>query len=111
MKRVGVILVSIMLIISVTGCATTTMIKANVDGAKVTMNGGNVGTTPVVLSLSDFDFANYNVTISKDGYKTVTAPLAKEFKVGAFIGGLFVWPFLLWIWGPAPNQNFDLVPN
>jgi len=90
------------------GCATMVRIDTNVPDAKITINGQPVGTAPVTTSLSDAIWENYTFTIQKDGYKTVRGVLNKEFKVGTFIGGLFLWPLLLWTYGPQPFQTFEL---
>jgi hypothetical protein len=90
------------------GCATMVRIETEVPDAKVKLNGQLVGSTPVTRSLSDAIWENYDVVIEKDGYKTFRGRLNKEFKVGTFIGGLFVWPLLLWTYGPEPYQTFEL---
>jgi PEGA domain len=106
MKRmVALSLVSIMIMSS---CATLVRIETNVPDAKVKLDGQSIGTTPVEKSLSDGIWENYNIVIEKDGYRTLRTRLNKEFKVGTFIGGLFLWPLLLWVYGPEPIQFFEL---
>jgi hypothetical protein len=83
-------------------------IETSVPDAKVTINGQMAGSTPVSKSLSDAIWENYDIVIEKDGYKTVHTRLQKEFKVGTFIGGLLVWPLLLWTYGPEPYQTFEM---
>ncbi len=103
-------LLSLLLVAAIflAGCATMVRIETDVPGANVKINGQSVGTTPVVRNLSDAIWENFNVEIAKDGYKTFHGTLAKEFKVGALIGGLIMWPLLLWTYGPQPYQNFEL---
>jgi hypothetical protein len=102
---VALLLVSVLLLSS---CATLVRIETNVPGAKLKLDGQTVGSTPVEKSLSDAIWENYDVVIEKDGYRVLRTRLNKEFKVGTFIGGLFLWPLLLWIYGPEPNQLFEL---
>ena len=106
MKKLLVVFVAIAL----TGCATMVRIDTNVHGAKVTLDGERPMESPAVANLSDFVFSNYPVTIEAPGYQTVRASLKKEVKVGALVGSLFVGLPLLWVWGPAPNQYFELAP-
>jgi hypothetical protein len=86
-------------------------IRTEPDGAKIKLNSQPLGVSPVETDMSNFDFQDYVVEISKSGYKTLTATLQKEFKVGAFVVGLLVWwPELLWAYGPKSVQTFELEP-
>ena len=104
-KRVACLVLIALLLAS---CATMVRIETNIPGATVKINNEKAGSTPVVKSLSDFAFANYNVIIEKEGYETINTQLAKEVKAGTLIGGLFIWPLLLWCYGPMPYQAFEL---
>jgi hypothetical protein len=90
------------------GCATMVRIDSNVPGARVTVNDEFIGNAPAQTSLSDFDFNNYDVVISADGYRAYHGQLRKEFKVGAFVGGLFLLFPWLWVYGPSPYQTFEI---
>ena len=102
------ICLTVIAVILSTGCATLVRIDTDVPDAEVRLNGQPSGSTPVSKSLSDAIWENYDVIIEKAGYRTVRARLNKEFKVGTFIGGLFLWPLLLWTYGPEPYQFFEL---
>ncbi len=106
MKRV--IAVSLVLILIMSSCATLVRIETDIPDAKVKLDGQSIGNTPVEKSLSDGIWENYDIVIEKDGYRTLRTRLNKEFKVGTFIGGLFLWPLLLWVYGPEPIQFFEL---
>jgi hypothetical protein len=106
MKRV--IAASVVLILIMSSCATLVRIETDVPDAKVKLDGQTIGTTPVEKSLSDGIWENYDIVIEKDGYRTLRTRLNKEFKVGTFIGGLIIWPLLLWVYGPEPIQFFEL---
>jgi hypothetical protein len=107
MKRlIALLLVAMVLFMS---CSTMTHINVVPSDAKIKLNDQTIDTG--TQSLSNFDFTDYSVQISKDGYKTLNTSLKKEFKVGAFIVGLLLWwPELLFVYGPAPNQTFELEP-
>jgi hypothetical protein len=93
------------------GCSSFVSIRTTPTDAKIKINGQVVGQGTVDKRMSNFDFNDYNVEISKPGYKTLNTSLNKEFKVGAFVLGLlFWWPELLWVYGPSPVQNFELDP-
>jgi hypothetical protein len=90
------------------GCSTFVSIRTTPNDAKIKINGQVVGNGQVDAVYSNFDFAEYSVEISKPGYQTLHATLQKEFKVGAFILGLFIWPELLFVYGPNSSQIFEL---
>jgi hypothetical protein len=106
MKKVLALLLIAVLFMS--GCATLVRIETNVPDAKVRLDGQPIGSTPLEKSLSDAIWKNYDILIEKAGYHVLRTRLNKEFKVGAFIGGLFIWPLLLWTYGPEPYQTFEL---
>jgi len=109
MKKV--LAIALILLVLLTSCSTMVAIRTTPENAKVKINGEVVGKTPTDQSLSNFDFNDYNLEISKDGYKTLNTSLQKEFKVGPFVLGLLLWwPELLWVYGPKSMYNFELEP-
>jgi hypothetical protein len=82
-----------------------------VSGAEIRLNGEPLGFAPVKKKLSDALWESYTVDVRKDGYKTYYGELKKEVKADAVIGGLFVWPIWLWVYGPEPVQNIYLEPE
>ena len=105
---------SIILAIAIlfTSCSTMVRIETpDVPNASVKINGIPAGETPVRKNLSDAIWEEYNVEITKDGYQVYRGRLKKEVKVGALIGGIIVWPFLLWVYGPDPYQKVYLEPE
>ena len=103
--RSGVIL---LVIAAVVGCSTLVRIETEPSGADVYVNDVKIGKSPVEQEYSNFVGNEYYVRIEKAGYRTIRAKMDKEFKVGAFIGGLFIWPIWLWVWGPSEIQYYDL---
>jgi hypothetical protein len=118
-KITGIILIAAFL----AACQTTTRvnINTNVPGAQVTLDGKNLGSTPVTgVKVRNSSGKTYNVVIEKEGYETLRRNLQKETKTAnataVVIGYVLSWailPMLLWIngiWieGPAPDQYFVL---
>lgn len=101
-------LLAAVIVIFLAGCTTLVRIESEPDDAKIYINGQPRGETPLSVELSNFAFNQYDIRLEKDGFEDVHARLAKEFKVGPFIGGLFLWPTLLWIYGPMDYQAFEL---
>jgi hypothetical protein len=106
MRKVLALLLAAMVMLS--SCSTLVRIETSVPDATVKLDGQIIGKTPLEVSLSDGIWEKYDVVIEKPGYAVIRSRLNREFKVGTFIGGLFVWPLLLWTYGPEPNQNFEL---
>lgn len=108
-KTLGILTVALLLL---SGCSTLVNIRTIPSGAKVLINGQPAGSAPIRQKMSNFDFKDYNVQISKDGYQTVYQSLNKEVKPGALIVGLLLWwPDLLWAYGPSANQVFELTKS
>ena len=106
MKKVtALVLISVLVLGS---CATLVTIETNVPDATVKLDGQVIGKTPIETKLSDGIWEKYLVVIEKPGYAVFRGSLRREFKVGTFIGGLFLWPLLLWTYGPEPYQTFEL---
>ncbi|MBW6458791.1 MAG: PEGA domain-containing protein [FCB group bacterium] len=108
MKKISLIMAIAVLL---TSCSTLVRIETpGIEGATIKINDQPVGKTPVKQSLSDAIWEEYDVEVSKEGYKTYYGRLRKEVKVGALVGGIIVWPFLLWVYGPEPFQTIYLEP-
>jgi len=112
-KGIGVLLI----LVFVVGCSTTMNVNVfdptgrPIDGATVSVDGGPIGQTPDASTrVSNFVGNTPSIRVTADGYLPRTVDAEKEFKVGAFIGGIFVWPVLLWVWGPRAQQNIILTP-
>jgi len=93
-------LISLLLIwILLSGCASTTTnvnINTNVGGARVTIDGKEIGQTPInSVKLKNTSGKDYQITIEKEGYKTYEGVLRKEENESALtaviIGFIFIW--------------------
>ncbi|GHU57653.1 hypothetical protein FACS189444_0080 [Spirochaetia bacterium] len=108
---------SVMAIVAILfmGCATTTRFNVydrqtglEIENYTININGKDLrpGDT---ISLSNLDWKEWSATIRADGYQLRRVSLEKEFKVGAFLVGLFLWwPELFWVYGPEKTQTFEL---
>lgn len=91
-----------------TGCASTTMIRSNPSGAKVTNRyGGVVCTTPCEYSDSEFGQHSESFTLQKEGYDQQSLRITRDNvnwgrAIGIGFGGLFFFP--AWI---AEGWAFD----
>jgi len=95
-------------IVAVVGCSTMVRIETEPPGADVYVNDVKIGKSPVEQEYSNFVGNEYYVRIERKGYRTIRTKLDKEFKVGAFVGGLFIWPIWLWVWGPSEMHYYEL---
>ena len=96
MKTVSYLSVMLAFLIPVSGCATITggttqdvTINSAPSGAKVTIDGKFQYMTPAAVSLSRKE--DHVVTVEKDGYKTVSIPLQRNYRGMADIGGNILW--------------------
>lgn len=84
-------LLTVASVIAFSGCAgmfsgETQMltVKSNPDGANVTINGKVIGQTPLTAPIEKKK--DLLITLTKDGYKEVTAPLNTSFDPMALVG-------------------------
>lgn len=102
----------ILLAIVISGCASTTVLNSNPNGATVYLNGEKVGTTPYTHTDTKIVGSTTTVQLKKDGYQDLTTTFSRneDVNVGAVIGGLFVlFPFL-WTMDYKPIHTYELFP-
>jgi hypothetical protein len=108
-------ILAVFLLSTTFGCATSGKVTfdSNVKGAKVSLNGKEVGKTPFTTRMSYAVWENPDIVVKADGYKTVVTKAEKEGKIGAIILGYFLGmlPALLWSYGPSSYQYFNLYPE
>ncbi len=93
-------------------CASTTMIQSNPSGAKVYLNGENVGITPFRHTDTRILGSTTTVKLEKDGYNSFNTSFSRDEEVdaGAIVGGfLLLFPFL-WTMKYKPIHEYELVP-
>lgn len=95
-----------------TSCVSSTTITSNPSGAKLYLNGENVGMTPYTHRDSKIVGSSNTVKIEKEGYQAVNTGFSRdeEVDVGAIIGGLFLLVPFLWTMKYKPSHSYELVP-
>lgn len=91
MKKIALLTASVVSVAMFTGCAgmfsgETQMltVKSSPAGANVTINGMPIGQTPLTAPIGKKK--DILITLTKDGYKEVTAPLNTSFDPMALVG-------------------------
>ncbi len=108
--KTNFIFVAVILLIS--GCASSTMIKSVPSDADVYINGELVGKTPYLYTDTKVSFSPVMVDIIKKGYQPLYTTFRRdeEFNPGTFIGGFFIWPIWLWTLDYKPVRTYELQP-
>lgn len=73
------------------GCAESTLIRSHPTGARISVNGQVIGTSPVVFTVprDRFIAEEFTVTAEHEGYEPGQATLRKETCAGRIVGGVF----------------------
>lgn len=95
------------------GCTSSTVIRSNVPGAQVFLDGQYVGNTPYTMSDTKIVGSSTQVRIEAPGYAPTVATITRneEFSVGACIGGVFLLVPFLWIMDYKPDHFYQLTPG
>lgn len=104
------ILIAVLIILS--GCASSTMIKSVPSEADVYINGELVGKTPYLYTDTKVSFSPVMVDIVKEGYEPIYTSFRRdeEFNPGTFVGGFFIWPIWLWTLDYKSARTYNLTP-
>ena len=96
----------------VAACASSTVIGANVPGAKVYIDGAMVGTAPYTMSDTKIVGSSTQIRIEAPGYAPFQTVITRseEFSILACIGGAFLLVPFLWIMDYKPVHNYELTP-
>ncbi len=101
---------AIVLAITFSGCASTTIIRSHPQDAKVYINDEYVGNTPHSHTDTSIVGSTKHVRLEKEGCENLTTFFNRneEVNVGALIGGLFVLVPFLWIMDYKPERTFEM---
>lgn len=116
MRKRSVSICSLAVVLSVSlvaACSSSTVIRTNVPGSKVYLNGMYVGSTPYTMTDTKIVGSSTQVRIEAPGYEPLIASISRneQFSVGACIGGVFLlFPFL-WIMEYQPDHYYELRPG
>ncbi len=106
----SILVLTMSLSLALVGCTSSTVIRSNVPGAKVYLDGSYVGNTPYTMSDTKIVGSSTAVRIEAPGYQTTNAVISRneQFSVGACIGGVFLlFPFL-WIMDYKPDHMYQM---
>ena len=93
-------------------CSKTVVIDSRPQGARVWVNGRDIGTTPVQVTLSYTGFDTFNLVLEKEGYRTQSRSLWMEINVPALVAAVACGciPALIWYQEPTPYTTCVLEP-
>jgi hypothetical protein len=109
LKTVSIILAGTILLSS---CASTTMIQSTPSGAKLYLNGENVGKTPYSYTDTKVVGSTTTVKLKKEGYESLNTSFSRneQADVGAIIGGILILVPFLWTMKYNPTHSYELSP-
>lgn len=105
-------LLSLLLVMSVAGCASSTVIHSVPEGASLYLNGEKVGTTPYIHTDRKMSGTYSMITLKKDNHQEFKAALARNEEVNywaVFSGVVLVAP-LFWVMDYKPVHTYELTP-
>jgi hypothetical protein len=94
------------------GCASSTVLQSQPPGARVTINGALVGTTPYTMTDTKIVGSTTPVRLEYPGYAPLDVTISRneDLDVLALIGGLLVLVPFLWIMKYQPTHVYTLQP-
>ncbi len=95
-----------------TGCASSTLITSEPEGAKLYINEEPVGVTPYKHRDKKPVGSTIDVRLEMPGYDTKHASISRdeEVVVAAVIGAVFVLIPAIWIMGYKASHRYELTP-
>jgi hypothetical protein len=92
------------------GCASSTVINTELQGAQVYVDNVLVGTTPYTYSDRKTIGSTTKILLKKEGYEDFNTLLVRneEFDAGACAGGVFTLVPFLWVQKYSPSRTFEL---
>ena len=105
--RLGIALVTL---VSVVGCASSTVIRSVPPGARVYVNGHYLGEAPVTQTDKAVLLSSKTVVLKKEGYRDQTGTITKGLAIVPLLTALLCVVPLLWALGHPDEYVFDLEP-
>ncbi|MFB6263088.1 MAG: PEGA domain-containing protein [Bradymonadaceae bacterium] len=95
------------------GCASSTRIMTDPEGAEVYVDGAYEGKTPLTYKDQRLAGTCVNLKVKKSGYETQNHSLCRDERanVGAIIAGIFFWFPFMWMFSYKPSRTYKLVPS
>ena len=100
----------VLLVCLVNGCASTTLINSDPNGAQLYIDGMKVGKTPYIYTDSKFVGSTTLLKFKKEGYEDLNVVMQKNEKanVGAIVGGACLLVPFLWMMEYHPDRTYEL---
>jgi hypothetical protein len=94
------------------GCSSQVLITSTPSGARVKLDGVEVGRTPYVHRDAKISGYSLGVQLEHPDHRSHQGVIhkVKSVNVGAAIGGLVVWPLWAWVLGYPPVWHAQLQP-
>ncbi len=95
------------------GCASSTVLQSNPPGARVSLNGVVVGTTPYTMTDTKIVGSTTPIRLEYPGYQTLDTSISRneELDVGPLIAGIFLLVPLLWVEKYQAVHMYQLQPG
>lgn len=108
MKKVLSVL---LVLILMSGCASTTEIRSSDPEAEIYVNGEHLGAGTVIYTDKEISGTTNVVTIKKENCEEQVHSFSRneDFDAGAFAAGVFTLVPLLWILKYQPVHSYDYV--
>jgi hypothetical protein len=91
------------------GCASTTLIKSNPPGAKLSLDGKVIVETPHFYTDKAVAGTMKTFTLKKEGYKDFNGYIKREkLSVPILIGGILLIVPLVWVLEYPTQYNFEM---
>jgi PEGA domain len=107
--------ISILLSITVlfSSCVSTTLIQSYPSGAKLSIDGVEVGKTPYWYADTKIMGSETDITLESEGYEPIYSSFlrAERVDLGAVIAGCFFWFPFLWTLKYQPFHHYELLPK
>lgn len=94
------------------GCTSQVLITSQPSGARLKLDGLEVGTTPYLHRDAKISGYSLGVELQHPDHRTYQGVIhkVKSVNVGAAIGGIVVWPLWAWVLGYPPVWHAALSP-
>jgi len=107
---------SLLLTMSLFSCVSTTQIRAvnpetnnTDDNVKIYIDGQYKGSGLVSYSDTKIVGSTTSISLRKEGCRSEDQMMVRSERVnvGALVGGIFVWPILLWVMDYNPSRDYE----
>jgi hypothetical protein len=113
-KQAALNAITILLAITVlvSSCVSSTLIQSSPNGAKLSINGVEVGVTPYWYADTKIMGSEIDIALESEGYEPLYSSFARAERVdlAAVIAGCFFWFPFLWTLKYQPYHTYEMRP-